>query len=392
MIIPSISKLFGGWDIKLSDDLKKRIRVIGKHFGRLSSIFILLIVFWVVVDVYFNGLLISWMDRFFLRHWNNGAALDIVSLKNFVGFSFVFLILLIYGLVEGISAYRVKQARRKHLREIEAAIEGFVSGKDEEPIRNYPQVRERMIAYRDAMLNKEEIIRYEAVKKNELITYLAHDLKTPLTSVIGYLSLLDEADDMPAQQRCKYVKIALDKADRLEMLLNEFFEITRYNYHGIKLSMSQVNLSFMLVQLADEFYPIVSAGGKRIILDMAEDLMIYADSMQLARAFNNILKNAISYSFEDTAILVSVKKLENQLAITFQNEGKEIPQTKLDTIFEKFYRLDEARATNNGGAGLGLAIAKEIIKLHQGEIFASSEAGRTIFTVILPDQASTIKS
>ena len=142
------------------------------------------------------------------------------------------------------------------------------------------------------MERKEEIIKIEASRKNDLITYLAHDLKPPLTSVIGYLSLLDELPEMPLEQRAKYVSITLDKAKRLEKLINEFFEITRYNFQSIVLEKEQVDLNYMLIQMTDEFYPIMNAHGNKAELETKEELKALADPEKLARVFNNILKNS----------------------------------------------------------------------------------------------------
>lgn len=221
-------------------------------------------------------------------------------------------------------------------------------------------------------------------KKNELIVYLAHDLKTPLTSIIGYLELLNEAPDLPIEQRAKYVKITLDKAYRLEELINEFFEITRFNVRSIVLTKSDLNLKLMFDQIIDEFYPVSKTENKEIIVNCNSDIYITADSDKISRVFNNILKNAISYSYPDSNICIDAKvEADNKTIITIKNRGNTIPKDKLDYIFEKFYRLDESRNTNSGGAGLGLAIAKEIVEAHNGKIFAESQNNLTTFTVIL---------
>ena len=220
---------------------------------------------------------------------------------------------------------------------------------------------------------------------SDIRDYMEEDLKTPLTSVIGYLSLMDEAPDMPEAQKARYVHITLDKACRLEKLINEFFEITRYNLQQIILEKETIDLYYMLVQMADEFYPVLSARGNTIRLSVGEDMTVYGDSEKLARVFNNILKNAVSYSYENTEIEIGAEKVEDGLKITFRNRGKTIAREKLEFLFEKFFRMDEARATHTGGAGLGLAIAKEIVTLHGGTITAESENEVTTFCVILPE-------
>jgi two-component system sensor histidine kinase VanS len=221
-------------------------------------------------------------------------------------------------------------------------------------------------------------------RKNDLVMYLAHDIRTPLTSVIGYLSLLEEAPDMPAEQKANYVHITLDKAYRLEKMINEFFEITRYNLQQITLSKEKIDLYYMLVQLSDELSSILSANGNTTILNAGENLTLYGDPDKLARVFNNVLKNAAAYSSPDTEIIISAVEINQSMIISFQNKGKTIPEEKLSTIFEKFYRLDDARTSNTGGAGLGLAIAKEIVTLHGGTITAQSENDTVTFVISLP--------
>ena len=221
-------------------------------------------------------------------------------------------------------------------------------------------------------------------RKDELVMYLAHDIRTPLTSVIGYLSLLEEEPDMPVEQRAKNVHISLDKAYRLEEMINEFFEITRYNSKQIKLSKEQVDLYYMLVQLADELSLVLSPHGNSIVLNVDENLTVCADPNKLVRVFSNILKNAAAYSFPDTDIIISSEETEGQVWLRFQNVGNNIPKESLTSLFDKFYRLDKARISDTGGTGLGLAIAKEIILLHGGDIYASSENNTVTFTIQFP--------
>ncbi len=198
---------------------------------------------------------------------------------------------------------------------------------------NYGEISTQMVEIKAAMQRHEQILKEEASRKNDLITYLAHDLKTPLTSVIGYLSLMDEAPDMPEAQKARYVHITLDKACRLEKLINEFFEITRYNLQQIILEKETIDLYYMLVQMADEFYPVLSARGNTIRLSVGEDMTVYGDSEKLARVFNNILKNAVSYSYENTEIEIGAEKVEDGLKITFRNRGKTIAREKLEFLF-----------------------------------------------------------
>lgn len=186
------------------------------------------------------------------------------------------------------------------------------------------------------------------------------------------------------QLRQKYVGISLDKAQRLESLINEFFEITRFSLQNIQLETGEINLSMMLRQLVEEFYPQLAEKGLRCEVESAQQVFYFGDADKLARVFDNLLRNAILYSKEGSLIRVGLWQGEGQAVIKFRNVGRKIPAHQLQNIFEKFYRLDDSRSTKTGGAGLGLAIAKEIVELHGGTIQAQSDDQYTEFTICLP--------
>ena len=228
-----------------------------------------------------------------------------------------------------------------------------------------------------------KLARENKKKKDDLIVYLAHDIKTPLTSMIGYLSLLEEIDDMPKKQQMKYIKIALDKSYRLEELINELFDITRFNSEKIVLSKGEININMMLDQIIDDFYPILNENNKKITFNKANNIMTIGDSDKLYRVFNNLLKNSIYYSTDKT-INIETKKNQENIIVIVKNKGKKIPKDKLDRIFEKFYRLDSSRTSKTGGSGLGLAIAKDIVELHDGKISVINDDEYIQFIVKLP--------
>lgn len=221
-------------------------------------------------------------------------------------------------------------------------------------------------------------------RKNDLVVYLAHDLKTPLTSVIGYLTLLRDENQISEELREKYLSISLEKAERLEDLINEFFEITRFNLSDITLEYSRVNLTRLLEQLTYEFKPMLLEKNLKCELEIASNVMLKCDVNKMQRVFDNLLRNAVNYSFDDGTIHIVATQNENNLSIKFTNCGNTIPQEKLERIFEQFYRLDTARSSRSGGAGLGLAIAKEIVELHNGTITAKSENEVIEFEVTIP--------
>ena len=223
----------------------------------------------------------------------------------------------------------------------------------------------------------------------DLITNVSHDLKTPLTSIVAYLTMLEDHPDMPEEERKAYTHIALEKSIRLGELINEFFDITRYNLQNIELEPVEIDLTMMLEQLADELYGVLQEKKLTCEVDVEEDLMIYGDPDKLARVFDNILRNAIAYCYADTEIRIEAKMKDGDIEITFTNAGDKIPGDMLQTIFEKFYRVDGSRSTGTGGAGLGLAIAKQIVELHGGRILAKSDDNRTQFVVTLPSKEKT---
>lgn len=220
-------------------------------------------------------------------------------------------------------------------------------------------------------------------QKNDLVIYLAHDIKTPLTSVIGYLCLLDENPDMSDEKKSKYIHTAWEKANRLRTLVDEFFDITRSHSEQFPLQKTKIDLYYMFVQISEELYPQLEACKKHIENHVDEDIVVYGDSEKLARVFNNILKNAIAYSSENSIISVSARELSDKTVIKFENSGA-IPEDKLNLIFDKFYRLNNARQSETGGSGLGLAIAKDIVSLHGGQIRAESSNGHTAFVIEIP--------
>lgn len=286
-----------------------------------------------------------------------------------------------------ISHFYVKNKVEKTVMEIHDGICGYMQcEKDitESFQKIYPEIAVQIIQMKTDVQNREQLLQGETKRKNDLIIYLAHDLKTPLTSVIGYLNLLSEMPDMSKEQRTRCLNITLEKANRLDQLMNEFFEITRYNLQQIELEKESIDLCYMLFQMVDEFYPLLDAHNNTTELNINEDIRVYGDPIKLARVFNNVLKNAIYYSYRNTAIRIWTESTDTMILIYFSNKGKTIPTSKLNAIFEKFFRLDESRAADTGGAGLGLAIAKEIVALHAGKITAESENEQTTFCISIP--------
>ena len=286
--------------------------------------------------------------------------------------------------------YRFISRPLRYLDQVAAAA-GKLAHPSEEPIllpedlaqTEYELNQVRLRALRDARAAQEA-----EQRKNDLVVYLAHDLKTPLTSVIGYLTLLRDEPQLSPELRARYTGIALDKAERLEELINEFFEITRFNLSHLELEKQPVDLCRMLQQVVSEFEPMLAEEQLTCALDLPARMDYPCDPDKLARVFDNLLRNACHYSTPGTEVQISGAETDTSIVLTFHNEGRTIPPEKLERIFDQFFRLDSSRATRTGGAGLGLAIAKEIVELHGGTIRADSTEDRITFTICLPSDHS----
>ena len=276
----------------------------------------------------------------------------------------------------------------KYLNQVETGIDNIVldSADSIHMITELKPIETRLNEIKQILKKQEQEVIEGEKKKNDLIVFLAHDLKTPLTSIVAYLTMLDSYQDMPEEERQRYTHIALEKSIRLGELISEFFEITKFNLQDIVLEPVELNLSMMLEQLADELYGVLREKNLTCEVEAAEDMVVYGDADKLARVFDNILQNAVSYCYPNTKIRIQAEMTEEGNRIVFSNRGKQIPKEQLGTIFEKFYRLDEARHSTTGGAGLGLAIAKEIVELHGGTIWAESDDKETRFIVTLPNK------
>ncbi len=285
-------------------------------------------------------------------------------------------VLLLLWLVVALPSLRLRQVG-KRLRQLMAHPE-----EETQTPRALRSIGGELADLRLRLARQDEELRQQEKRRQELIAFLAHDLKTPLTSVLGYLELLRDEPGLSEEQRAKYTDVALDKARRLEELVGEFFDI---NTMDLKLDKTApVQVSFLLEQLADEFYPLFASKDLKCELDIQPHLVVRGDGDRLARVFDNVLRNAVSYSSPGGPVGLTAKQVGENAVVTVTNQGLEIPEGQLSNIFEKFYRLDAARSTRTGGAGLGLAIAREIVELHGGAIRAESTGSRTAFVITLP--------
>ena len=221
--------------------------------------------------------------------------------------------------------------------------------------------------------------------KNELITNVAHDLRTPLTSIIGYLEILSgKSAPLTPEMQTKYIDIAYSKSKRLEKLIEDLFGFTKLNYGRISMRVTKVDIIKLLGQLLEESYPNFSNKGLSYELQSnVPAKVILADGNLLARLFDNLINNAIKYGAEGKRILVKVHAAAETVQVSVTNYGYVIPPEELPLIFDKFYRVEQSRSTHTGGTGLGLAIVKNIVDMHGGDITVKSDLNGTVFTVTL---------
>ena len=223
----------------------------------------------------------------------------------------------------------------------------------------------------------------EKEHKNELLMYLAHDLKTPLTSMIGYINhILDHRVD--EEQMATSIRITYEKAQRLDDLIDEFSEILRYDDKVSQLEITRIDLNSMLQQQLAGFYPLMEEKGIRLQVQLVDHMEISGDFDKLQRVFDNLMRNAINYSIPQTEIRITGMLEENGVCLQYSDEGEAMDAVSVQHLFDKFYRAGSARTSTSGGAGLGLAIAREIIELHQGSIRADMEGSTITFTLRLP--------
>lgn len=297
-------------------------------------------------------------------------------------FFIAFLFIVIFVVVLGVYLKEFT----KYFNEINQGIDSLVDEQSED-IRLSEELvatEQKINSIRHTLAQRKAATELEEKRRKELVVYLAHDLKTPLTSVIGYLNLLQDQKEIKEEERKKYLSIALKKAERLEELINEFFDVTRFHLSGITLEYSRVNLTRMLEQITYEFQPQLEEKGLECILECPPDVSVNCDVNKIQRVFDNLLRNAVNYSYEHGTIRVCVTQEEAQVTICFTNPGEHIPEEKLESLFEQFYRVDDARASKSGGAGLGLAIAREIVEAHGGTIRAESTGDQIELEVMIP--------
>ncbi len=359
-------------------------------FNSLFMLFLAFLILMLLYNFVFSGRFANWTVAFLQRFFYSGQPDSYEMALNFYQYNirtriewfFLFAFCLVFALVLRVYLNNFT----KYFNSINQGIDALITEGTEEILLS-PELsatEKKLNFIRHTLKQRKAEADLAEQRKIDLIVYLAHDLKTPLTSIIGYLTLLSETPELPPEARSKYIHISLDKSIRLEELINEFFDITRFNLTTITLDLENTNLSRMLDQTVSEFYPILTEKNLTWNVDIAPDVWILCDRDKLARVFDNLIRNAVAYSYENSEISLSMETQKYKVEIILKNSGKTIPPQKLAHIFEQFYRADSSRSSSTGGSGLGLAIAKEILELHGGMVQAFSKDETIAFVLSLP--------
>lgn len=220
--------------------------------------------------------------------------------------------------------------------------------------------------------------------KTELITNVSHDLRTPLTAIIGYLDILKSKKYKDIEQEKEYLSSTYNLSIKLKKLIDELFEYTKLSSSGIELKFEEIDLGLILNQMLGEYVPVFEAKGLSVITDIDEKLYTKVDVEKIVRVFDNVLNNAEKYSIKPSEIIVNAETRADDIYISISNKGEHINQDKLKRMFDKFYRVDVSRSSNVEGSGLGLAISKKIIELHNGDIWGECDGELIRIYIKLP--------
>lgn len=376
-------------DISLKN--KKNIKIL----GYLCITILIICGIFLFVDKKLNGVIVDWFSNNYMLTTlkkDETTGLDILSyepywpnLKRLILVLIVLVSMFVFLIICVIVKKTKQKERKKILKDVSLYLQTCLEKPESEICNNaYPELEIQILRLKESNSRFQILLQQELQQKKDLITYLAHDLKTPLAAVIGYLDLLNENPDLSREDRKKCLQITQEKAERLEKLIEEFFDIIRYDIQDIILNEKDVDLELMINQVADSFFPLLQKENRRIDIQIENNIKIKGDPDKLARVFNNVLKNALLYSKKDTDIYINVRSDDQMAKVNISNYGNKIPEEQLKKIFTKFYRLDEARSTETGGAGLGLAIAEKIVLAHEGKISVKNENGMIVFQIELP--------
>lgn len=369
-------KQYGEWVIKLNSSVFKSFRFEIVLYSLLSLLYSLLSLVLINIGVYLV---------FQKGFWEfTGVAVVFASVMNIsvsVALFIVYFLLLTRKFVDYIKEI-AKGINEISMGNLDNRI--MIDNKDE-----FTLIADKLNMMADDIKKIIENERRSEEAKNELITSVAHDLRTPLTSIIGYLDLVS-SKQLSEEMRRNYVEIAYSKSKRLEKLIEDLFTYTKFSFGEVKAVYGEVDMIKLIDQLLDEFFPSFKENNLKYQFNKSHSsAVIIADGGLLARAFANLIGNAIKYGRNGEEIQINLFKEIDRVTITCTNFGETISEKDIDKIFTRFYRVESSRSSETGGSGLGLAIAHKIISLHGGDISAVSSDSGTVFTIELLSEPKT---
>ena len=286
----------------------------------------------------------------------------------------------------------IRRYRQMQLRHIISELHYIANGNYEHRIPfelagDLGRVIESINGLVDSTVAANEEERKIEQSKDELITNISHDIRTPLTSIIGYLGLIEERQYHTEEDLLKYTQTAYAKAKQMKLLVDDLFEYTKVRQPSTPINVTRFDMEQLLAQLAVDFE--LDATKKGISIEVKASrapFMMEGDTDKLVRLFNNLIANALKYGRKGKTIILSADQIGSEAVIVVQNDGPQIPEASLNQLFDRFYRVEESRSQETGGTGLGLAIAQSIVVLHGGYIYAKSDEQWTSFVIHLPLQ------
>ena len=350
------------------------------HIGIASVITIILLVFLITN--------LTAITSFLYQTGNDSQALQRFALGSTISvLLFVLLGILLFSLIFLLLQRKMARDIETIARAVKQISEGDLSTRleldGEGELTDIAENLNRMEEDIQELIDKE---RTSEQSKTDLITNVAHDLRTPLTSILGYLELLRKNQKLSPEMQQKYLDIAYNKSVRLQKLIEELFGFTKLSYGKINMNVAKVDIVELLAQLLEESYPNFQKNGLSYdFVSNRKSQIIEADGDLLARLFDNLIGNAIKYGKEGKRVRVNLRADREIVTIKIVNYGYVIPANELPLIFDRFYRTDHSRtnASGPGGRGLGLAIVKNITDMHHGTVSVSSDLSGTVFTVRL---------
>lgn len=351
----------------------------------------------VITNIFYSAVVTVLIEVFLVTNvsliatYMNNAGIDNFFISILVSFDVVVILMyVLFGILVFTVTFMILQEKSlRYITKISDAMQNISEGdlnvtvevEGDDEFSSMAANLNKMVEDLKELMDKE---RESERTKNELITNVAHDLRTPLTSIIGYLELLSGDVKLEPEIQKKYINIAYVKTKRLEKLIEDLFGFTKMNYGKLSMHVGQVDVVKLLSQLLEEFYP--SFVDKNLSYELQSNVpvkVISADGNLLARLFDNLINNAIKYGADGKRIMVKLHADDEIVTVSVINYGYVIPADELPLIFNKFYRVEQSRSTNTGGTGLGLAISKNIVDMHGGTITVTSDLSGTVFTVKL---------